>query len=101
MKYYLLNAKFVENHVNGNQLQKAIKEHLDYLENGLNSGQILLSGPKVDAEGGIIIIKSTDFDEVCEFCKKDPIVVAGIQHYEIIEFTLYSCQNEIKKWFIK
>ena len=99
MKYYILDASFVDEHPLGETLQTAIREHLKYLEAGIKSGQILFSGPKVGSEGGVIVMKCQDYDEVQHFCDNDPIVIAGIQQYNSIEFKPHTCQKKVESWF--
>ena len=72
----MLEGSFVKNLPERNELQKAIDAHLEYLQIGFNDGSILLSGPKVGAGGGIIIVKCDDIEK---FCNDDPLVKAGIQ----------------------
>jgi len=55
-----------------------------------------MSGPKVGAGGGVIVVKCDDIDR---FCSDDPLAVAGVQQYRITEFELYRCQDEIAGWF--
>lgn len=96
MKYYILNASFVENHPTGAELQKEIDAHLEYLESFFKNGTILMSGPKVGIGGGIVVVKS---DDIQKFCNDDPFVKSGIQKYQITEFSLHDCQDSLKTWF--
>ncbi len=96
MKYYVLEGTFVKNLTDKSELQKAIDEHLEYLKNGFNDGSILVSGPKIETGGGIIVVKCKDIDK---FCSDDPLVKAGVQEYRIIEFKLHDCQRYLKDWF--
>lgn len=96
MKYYVLEGSFSSNLPPENELQKAIEAHLDYLKIGFSDGTILISGPKVGAGGGIIIVKSNDINK---FCNDDPLVIAGVQEYRITEFKLHNCQDYLKAWF--
>ena len=98
MSYYLINCTFADGHVTGPQLQAAIDEHLNYLESGFISGQIIFSGPKVGTEGGLILIKG-DRETIQSFCDNDPLVKAGIQLCQIIEFNLYKSQKYLEDWF--
>lgn len=96
MKYYVLEGTFVDNLPEQAELQKAIDAHLEYLSVGFNDGSVLVSGPKVGAGGGIIIVKCDDIEK---FCSNDPLVKAGVQKYRITEFTLHNCQAPLKDWF--
>jgi uncharacterized protein YciI len=96
MKYYVLEGTFSEKLPDQTTLQKAIDAHLAYLDYGFDDGSILVSGPKVGAGGGVIVVKC---DDIQKFCNEDPLVQAGIQKYRIIEFELHRCQESIKTWF--
>lgn len=96
MKYYMLEGSFVKNLPEQNELQKALNAHLEYLKIGFNDGSILLSGPKAEAGGGVIVVKCEDIQK---FCDNDPLVKAGIQEYRITEFKLHDCQDYLKCWF--
>ncbi|AFA49491.1 hypothetical protein Awo_c27380 [Acetobacterium woodii DSM 1030] len=96
MKYYVLEGTFVKNLPDKSELQKAIDEHLEYLKKGFNDGSILVSGPKIETGGGIIVVKCEDINK---FCSDDPLVKAGIQEYRISEFKLHDCQSYLKDWF--
>lgn len=101
MKYYALDGSFAQNHQKGPELKAAIDAHLRYLQEGFSSGRILLSGPKAGTEGGVIILKCNDNSELEQFCRNDPLVLAGIQEYHIVEFTPYDYQEELKNWFVQ
>ena len=96
MKYYMLEGSFVKKLPEKSDLQREIDAHLEYLEIGFSDGSILVSGPKVGAGGGIIVVKCDDIEK---FCNNDPLVKAGIQEYRITEFKLHNCQDYLKSWF--
>ncbi|MDD4312513.1 MAG: YciI family protein [Eubacteriales bacterium] len=96
MKYYMLEGTFSEQLPDQAELQKAIDAHLAYLTLGFRDGSVLLSGPKVGAYGGIIVVKNDDIER---FCREDPLVKAGIQIYRVTEFSLYDAQAALKPWF--
>ena len=96
MKYYVLEGTFAKDLPEKNAMQKAIDAHLAYLKNGFKDGSILMSGPKAETGGGIIVVKSEDIEK---FCNDDPLAKAGIQEYRITEFKLHNCQEYLKTWF--
>ena len=96
MKYYMLEGSFTQNLPQPNALKTALDAHLAYLKTGFENGSILVSGPKVGAGGGVIVVKCEDIEA---FCKNDPLVQAGVQRYRITEFTLYNAQQYVKQWF--
>ena len=94
LKYYVLEGTFVENLPEQSVLKKAIDDH--YLDDGFKDGLVLVSGPKIEVGGGIIIVKCEDINK---FCDEDPLVKAGIQQYRMTEFKLHKCQEYLDMWF--
>ncbi|HEY8891706.1 MAG TPA: YciI family protein [Clostridium sp.] len=100
MKYFIVEGTFKENmSIKENELQKAIEEHLAFLQKGFDEGFILVSGPKVNVGGGIIIIKGQSLVDIENYLSKDPLKTLGIQEYKIVEFKLHDCQAMLKGWF--
>ena len=100
MKYYVVEGTFINDiPVSENELQKAIEKHLTFLQKGFDDGTILVSGPKVDVGGGIIIIKGRSLEEVEAYLAEDPLEILGIQEYRIQEFKLHDCQPFLREWF--
>ena len=100
MKYFVVEGTFRENvPVEESEMQKAIQAHLAFLQKGFDEGFILVSGPKVDVGGGIIVIKGQSLQDVEDYFSKDPLQTSGIQEYKIVEFELYDCQAFLKEWF--
>ena len=100
MQYYIIDGTFNDPiPISEDDLQKAISDHLSYLQKGFNEDLILLSGPKTTIGGGIIIMKANSLRDVEEYLSKDPLKTTGVQEYKITEFELHDCQPRIKKWF--
>ena len=45
------------------------------------------------------MIKGQSRQEIEDYFSKDPLQIAGIQDYKIVEFELYDCQAFLKEWF--
>lgn len=99
MKFYAVQSTFIKEMENGPELQQAVKAHQQYLQAGFASGMLLFSGPKVGQRGGVIVMKAESLEEVEAFFAKDPMQVAGIQSYQIVEFALFNCQDAVRPWF--
>lgn len=100
MKYFMIESTFHDPlPVSEAELQVLIQEHLHYLEKGFAEHWILVSGPKATGGGGIILMKGATLQEVEAYFDKDPMKVAGVQKYGIIEFRLHECQPAVKDWF--
>ena len=44
-------------------------------------------------------MKAINLEEVESFIFKDPINIAGVQEYHIVEFKLHDCQSMVKESF--
>lgn len=100
MKYFVVEGTFKESiSIGENELQKAIEGHLALLQKGFEEGFILVSGPKVNVGGGIIIIKGQSLVDIENYFVKDPLKTLGVQDYRIVEFKVHDCQPMLKGWF--
>lgn len=100
MKYYVITGTFNK----GISAEKAvieekIREHLQYLEKGFQEGWLLFSGPKVGSGGGVIVMKAESEEIVQSFLTNDPLKLADIQEYTILEFKMHKCQTALDGWF--
>ncbi|RYE03412.1 MAG: GTP cyclohydrolase [Sphingomonadales bacterium] len=59
--------------------------HLDWLQRGLESGKLLLSGRKVPVTGGMLLVRGT-LDEVQAWCAEDPFALHDVASYEYFEY---------------
>ncbi len=100
MKYYAIIGTFVEPcPLSDPDMKKAIDGHLEYLDRGFRDGSILVSGPKSNSPGGIILVKVNSEEELREFIRNDPLALAKAQDYEAIEFDMHDCQDAVRDWF--
>lgn len=65
-------------------------EHLDYLANRAQEGNIFAKGRFVDGAGGLIIYIAKTFSEVKQMVEQDPYVVTGARGFEIHEWEMTS-----------
>jgi uncharacterized protein YciI len=63
-----------------------VEAHRSYLETLYASGKLIVSGPKTDKSGGIILFATTDRQEVEAIISKDPYYTLDLATYEVIEF---------------
>lgn len=100
MKYFIVEGTFKEKIPLGqDELQKAIEDHLAFLQKGFDEGFILVSGPKVGVGGGIIIVKGQSLEEIENYISQDPLKISDVQEYKFLEFKLHSCQPMLNEWF--
>jgi uncharacterized protein YciI len=64
--------------------------HREFLRRHYDSGQLLVSGPRVDRTGGVVLARGESSAEVASWFAEDPYAVAGAARHEVIEFTVGS-----------
>jgi uncharacterized protein YciI len=62
------------------------RAHIAWVTQGYASGRILVSGPRVPLNGGVIVVHGDDLADVEEFMSGDPFVAGDVVGYEIFEF---------------
>ena len=67
--------------------QAAMAEHMDYWQQLLHDGKVLVYGPVADPEGvwGMGVLRVADRAEVLAIGERDPSVTAGINTFEVFE----------------
>jgi uncharacterized protein YciI len=100
MKFFIIEGTFKDPiPVSSEDLKKTISEHLVFLQKGFEEGWILVSGPKADTGGGVIVAKAQRVEDLKEYFSKDPLLTTGVQDYRFIEFRLHECQDITTGWF--
>jgi len=67
--------------------QKAMAGHMDYWQQLLADGKVVVYGPVADPEGmwGMGVLRAGDRAEVLAIGERDPSVVAGVNTFEVFE----------------
>jgi uncharacterized protein YciI len=67
--------------------QRAMAEHMDYWQQLLKDGRVVVYGPVADPEGvwGMGVLRAADRAEVLELGERDPSVIAGVNTFEVFE----------------
>ena len=67
--------------------QKAMAGHMDYWQQLLADGKVVVYGPVADPEGmwGMGVLRAADRAEVLAIGERDPSVVAGVNTFEVFE----------------
>jgi uncharacterized protein len=63
-------------------------EHLTYLQEKVEAGNVFAKGRFVDGAGGLVIYMAESLETAEEMVKKDPYVVTGARSYEIHEWEM-------------
>ena len=61
-------------------------EHFEYLERALEEGKLILAGPCLDGEFGVVLFRAATDDEALEFMQSDPAVRHGLMTAELHPF---------------
>ena len=96
MNYYLIIGNLKEDVTFDDKFKRILGEHLNYYENEVSLGNLILSGPK-EGGGGIGIYRG---DEVKDFCDNDPLYLENYIKYEIINFSPYAVNEKLLELFI-
>jgi uncharacterized protein YciI len=65
-----------------------IDEHFDYLKKGLAGKKLILAGPCLDGEFGLVIFRAASKEEAENFMKNDPAVKKGVMTAEMHPFRI-------------
>jgi uncharacterized protein YciI len=67
--------------------QSAMAGHMEYWQQLLRDGKVLVYGPVADPEGvwGLGVLRAADRAEVLAIGERDPAVTAGINTFEVFE----------------
>jgi uncharacterized protein YciI len=68
------------------QVTPVAPAHGDWVSEGYASGRILVSGRREPPNGGVIVARGDDGDDIDEFMAGDPFVQGGVVDYEVYRF---------------
>ncbi|MDP3371772.1 MAG: YciI family protein [Candidatus Paracaedibacteraceae bacterium] len=75
--------------------------HVDFLKKHYSDGTFIVSGPQIPRTGGVILAKAINRHALLSILKNDPFCVNNYAEYQIFEFTINMCCNELKDFFQK
>ena len=67
--------------------QQAMAKHMEYWQQLLHDGRVVVYGPVADPEGvwGMGVLRAADRAEVLAIGESDPSVAAGVNTFEVFE----------------
>lgn len=71
------------------KIMAKLGEHLAWMKQQHNLGNVYMSGPTTDHSHGIIILNMTSLEEAEQLMNKEPFVAAGLRSYEIYEWDVH------------
>jgi len=82
------------------EVDRFLVAHRKFLGIHYASGQFIASGPQNPRNGGIIISKGENKEEILNLLKEDPFNVNGIAQYEVIEFAPVLYHESFKSFIL-
>jgi uncharacterized protein YciI len=68
------------------EVERVLPKHNPFLDKYYANNKFICSGRKVPRDGGIILCRAKDIDEVKEIISEDPFYIEQVADYEITEF---------------
>jgi uncharacterized protein YciI len=72
------------------ELDRLRPAHREFLRRHYDAGRLVVSGPRVDRTGGVVLARGASAGEVGSWFADDPYALAGAAGYEVVEFTVGS-----------
>jgi uncharacterized protein YciI len=63
-----------------------LEEHRAYLRRAYAEGHFIVSGPRIPAQGGVILARAASADDARDLIRTDPFHQRGIAEYQLIAF---------------
>jgi uncharacterized protein len=88
-KTYLYQNRLVDMSKFGNMSdgeEQIIGEHFMYLKEALKRGQLIMAGPSVNGEFGLVIYRAASMEDAQRFMEADPAIAQGLMAADVYEF---------------
>jgi uncharacterized protein YciI len=72
------------------ELDRLRPAHREFLRRHYDAGRLIVSGPRVDRTGGVVLARGASAGEVAAWFVDDPYARAGAADYEVVEFKVGS-----------
>lgn len=74
--------------------ETVMSEHFERLKKALTDGRLILAGPCLDGEFGIVVFRARSEEEAREFMENDPAVKHGIMTATLHPFRVSLIENQ-------
>ena len=102
MKYFMIVSSGLDNPaLDEAAMAEAKQSHLAYLNEAVVNGTVLLTGPRIGAVGGCMVMKAESYDKALEFSNGDPFAIVKIRESIIFEFNPHDYQDFLNDWIEK
>ena len=96
MKYFIVEGTIKNPELANDNI---MQDHMTYSKKAMDKGLILMSGLKSNMSGGLFIMKSESLEEVEDYLAAEPLKLANMQDYHIIEFSPHYFNQLPSEWF--
>ncbi|MDT8897009.1 MAG: YciI family protein [Thermanaerothrix sp.] len=95
MKHFLVEITYT---LPFEQIAPLVSEHRAFLQEGYDSGMLLMSGPMNPRVGGIVIARAENEEQLRDYFSRDPYFLKHAATYRFIEFDPVKYQMFIADW---
>ncbi len=95
MQTFIINLHFTQPF---DTFGDVVPAHRAFLQTGYERGLLLMSGPKQDKTGGIIVARAKSELLLHELMSQDPYLIHGLAHHEIIPFSAVKRASLVENW---
>ncbi|HIC84065.1 MAG TPA: hypothetical protein EYO93_01575 [Nitrososphaerales archaeon] len=68
-------------------------EHLRYLKDVDEKGELIIAGRYKNGTGGLIIVCTKDYDRALEIAKNDPYIINEVRDFTILDYGKFDPQS--------
>lgn len=68
-------------------------EHLRYLKDVDEKGELIIAGRYKNGTGGLIIVRTEDYDRALEIAKNDPYIINEVRDFTILDYGKFDPQS--------
>jgi uncharacterized protein YciI len=68
------------------EIEQTRPAHLEFLENEVAAGRLLLAGRQSSGAGGVLITGDLSAEDVQDIVERDPYTQAGVARYDVVSF---------------
>ena len=68
-------------------IEKHLVAHRKFLDQCFQNNSMIVAGPRVPRDGGVIISQLSERNELEQVLQQDPFVINRLVQYDIVEFT--------------
>jgi uncharacterized protein YciI len=80
------------------RIDEVLGEHRAFLQEGYDTGLLLMSGPQVTKTGGMVVARAENKEELEAYFRRDPYHLYGVAEHRVVEFQPVKLQAFMKDW---